>query len=424
MSTLKSFIEVSADSHFPIQNLPYGVFKPSENESSRIGVAIGNLVCDLSALVDLKLFESSSLKDTKVFHQGYLNDFMSLGKQVWSETRKELQKLLSSENPTIRDNQQYKEKIFYQIDKVIMLLPARIGDYTDFYASKEHATNVGIMFRGKENALMPNWLHLPVGYHGRSSSVVVSGTKLRRPCGQTKGDDDAAPTFNQCKLLDFELEMGALVGVPNNLGEPVPISQAKDHIFGLVLLNDWSARDIQKWEYVPLGPFLAKNFGTTISPWVVTMEALQPFAVDAPHQDPTPLPYLQESGKNTFDIELTVGIKTEKMSEAHTICKSNLKYMYWTLSQQLAHHTISGCNLNPGDLLGTGTISGPTEDSFGSMLELSWKGSKTISLGESGETRKFIQDNDTVVMSGVCKGKDYQIGFGNCVGQIIPAHKY
>ncbi|KAM9960624.1 hypothetical protein ACTFIW_009770 [Dictyostelium discoideum] len=425
MSILKSFIEVSEDSHFPIQNLPYGVFKPTVNDHARIGVAIGDFVCDLSVLADLKLFDGK-LKDTKVFHQENLNSFMSLGKELWSEARKTIQNLLSSETSTIRDNKEYREKIFHSISSVTMLLPARIGDYTDFYASKEHATNVGIMFRGKENALMPNWVHLPVGYHGRASSIVVSGTPLKRPWGQTKSDEpDSLPTFNPCRLLDFELEMGALVGGESTkLGEPIPIESAKDHIFGLVLLNDWSARDIQKWEYVPLGPFLAKNFGSTISPWVVTMEALEPFATKSPTQEPQPMKYLQEQGNTTFDIELSVSIKSPKMSKPHKVSTSNLKYMYWTLTQQLAHHTVNGCNMNAGDLLGTGTISGPTEDSYGSMLELSWKGSKVVSLGtETNEERKFIQDGDSVILSGLCKGNGYQIGFGNCEGTILPADK-
>ncbi|KYQ92618.1 fumarylacetoacetase [Tieghemostelium lacteum] len=422
MSLLKSFIEVSADSHFPIQNLPFGVFKPSEQSVGRVGVAIGDFVCDLSAISDLALFEGPLLKNTKVFHEDSLNSFMGLGKPAWREARNTLQSLLSSENPTIRDNKTFRERIFHSIFTVIMLLPAKIGDYTDFYASKEHATNVGIMFRGKENALMPNWVHLPVGYHGRSSSVVVSGTNLKRPCGQSKNDADVLPFFTASKTLDFELEMGAFVGTGNDLGQPITVQNAKDHIFGLVLLNDWSARDLQKWEYVPLGPFLGKNFGTTISPWVVTLDALEPFICDAPTQDPKPLEYLQENGKNTYDINLTAALQTKNMTSPHVITTTNLKYMYWTLTQQLAHHTVNGCNMRPGDLLGTGTISGPTPDSFGSMLELSWKGEKTIPL-VNGEERKFIQDGDTVVLSGQCKGNGFTVGFGTCSGTILPANK-
>ncbi|GAM17586.1 hypothetical protein SAMD00019534_007610 [Acytostelium subglobosum LB1] len=416
---MQSFIQVSADSHFPIQNLPYGVFKPTPQATPRVGVAIGDQVCDLSVLVDNGLFNGPLLNHTTVFHSDSLNAFMELGRDAWTEARTTLQRLLSSDNAEIRDNQTLRNIVFFPQSNVTMLLPARIGDYTDFYASKEHATNVGIMFRGKENALMPNWTHLPVGYHGRSSSIVVSGTNLHRPHGQTKGDDDPAPSFGPCKLLDFELEMGAFIGTGNNLGSPVPIGKAKEHIFGLVLLNDWSARDIQKWEYVPLGPFLAKNFGSTISPWIVTLDALEPFAVLPPTQDPTPLGYLQESGKTTYDIELTVAIKSPKMEKPAIVSTSNLKYMYWSLTQQLAHHTISGCNLRAGDMLGTGTISGPTPDSYGSMLELCWKGTKTVSLGS--EERRFLLDGDTVIMSGVCRGNGYNVGFGESVGTILPA---
>eukprot|EP01132_Coremiostelium_polycephalum_P002920 gene2920-3638_t len=413
MSVLKSFIEVSENCHFPIQNLPYGVFKPTPSSSARVGVAIGNFVCDLSALSD----EGLLLKGSK----DALNSFMALGKNVWRETRKTLQSLLSADNPTLRDNQSLRQKVFYSLDHITMVLPARIGDYTDFYASKEHATNVGIMFRGKENALMPNWVHIPIGYHGRSSSIVVSGTPIRRPCGQTKNDDEALPSYGPSKTLDIELEMGAFVGTGNELGEPITIENAKDHIFGLVLLNDWSSRDIQKWEYVPLGPFLGKNFGSTISPWVVTLDALEEFAVPAPTQDPKPLPYLQESGNNTYDISLSVDIKTPNGDKPYTICNTNLKYMYWSLTQQLTHHTVNGCNLRPGDLLGTGTISGPTPDSFGSMMELCWKGTKPIQVGS--EERKFLLDGDTVIMTGSCKGNGYTIGFGKCVGTILPARK-
>ncbi|XP_064425845.1 fumarylacetoacetase isoform X4 [Mirounga angustirostris] len=272
------------------------------------------------------------------------------------------------------------------------------GDYTDFYSSRHHATNVGIMFRGKENALMPNWLHIPVGYHGRASSVVVSGTPIRRPMGQMSPDDSKPPVYGACKLLDMELEMAFFVGPGNNFGEPIPISRAHEHIFGMVLMNDWSARDIQKWEYVPLGPFLGKSLGTTISPWVVPMEALMPFAVPNPEQDPRPLPYLRHDQPYSFDISLSVTLKGEGMRQAATICKSNFKYMYWTMLQQLTHHTVNGCNLRPGDLLASGTISGPEPESFGSMLELSWRGTKAIELGH-GHTRKFLLDGDEVIIT-------------------------
>ncbi|EFA85955.1 fumarylacetoacetase [Heterostelium album PN500] len=418
MRIVKSFIEVSADSHFSFQNLPYGIFKPSESAAPRVGVAIGDLVLDLSVLVDNGFFNGPLLNHTTVFHQDALNAFMALGRSAWTEARSTLKRLLAVDVPDLRDNTTVRNAAFHPQSQCTMLLPVRIGDYTDFYASKEHATNVGIMFRGKENALMPNWTHLPVGYHGRASSVVVSGTNLHRPQGQTKADDEAAPSFTPCRQLDFELEMGAIIGTGNKLGQPITIQNAKEHIFGLVLLNDWSARDIQKWEYVPLGPFLAKNFGTTISAWVVTLDALEPFAVPAPTQDPTPLPYLRETGNNTYDINLSVAIKSKDMDAPQVVSNTNLKYMYWTLTQQLAHHTISGCNMNTGDLLGTGTISGPTEDSYGSMLELAWKGTKPVSIGK--EERKFILDGDTVVIKGVCKGDGYNVGFGDNVGTILP----
>ncbi|GFG37497.1 hypothetical protein Cfor_09559 [Coptotermes formosanus] len=301
-----------------------------------------------------------------------------------------------------------------------MHLPARIGDYTDFYSSIHHATNVGMMFRDKNNALFPNWKHLPVAYHGRASSVVVSGTPIRRPNGQTCPVEGAAPVFGPCRLMDFELEVAFFVGgPPTKLGEPVPVKEAHEHIFGMVLMNDWSARDIQKWEYVPLGPFLAKNVGTSISPWVVTMEALAPFTVDNYKHDLAPFPYLQHGDPYNFDIMLQVDIKPEN-SVASTVCRSNFKYLYWTPKQQLAHHTITGCNINPGDMMASGTISGETADSYGSMLELSWKGTKPIQL-KDGNTRKFLQDNDEVIITGHCQGDGFLIGFGSCTGKILPA---
>jgi len=413
-----SFIEVEADSDFPIQNLPYGVFSTASNPRHRIGVAIGNQILDLSVISS---FFPENLK--RVFQEPTLNSFMSLGKPSWSEARRIITQLLSSNENTLRDNVVLRSQAFVAQADAIMHLPAEIGDYTDFYSSREHATNVGIMFRGKDNALMPNWLHLPVGYHGRSSSIVISGTNLHRPKGQVSADDKT-PTFSDCKLLDFELEMAFFVGPGNELGHPIPIHQAADRIFGVVLMNDWSARDIQKWEYVPLGPFCGKNFGTTISPWIVTMEALEPFRVQGPVQtDPTPLPYLQDNTPAAYDIKLEVAIKTEKGDRPYTIARSNLKYMYWSMKQQLVHHSITGCNMRPGDLLGSGTISGPTEDSYGSMLELSWRGSKTIPVGD--ETRKFILDGDTVIFRGYSQKEgdpsSHRIGFGECSGKILPA---
>ncbi|XP_005989655.1 fumarylacetoacetase isoform X4 [Latimeria chalumnae] len=345
---------------------------------------------------------------------------MGLGYEAWKEARAVLQRLLSASEPTLRDNNELRNRAFVPQDLAIMHLPGEIGDYTDFYSSRDHATNVGIIFRGKENALMPNWLHLPVGYHGRASSVVVSGTPIRRPVGQMRPDDTKPPVFGASKLLDIELEMAFFLGPGNKLGEPIPVSKAHEHIFGMVLMNDWSARDVQRWEYVPLGPFLGKSFGTTISPWIIPMEALMPFVLPNPIQDPKPLPYLCHDDPYTFDIKLCVAIKGAGMNKAATICKSNFKYMYWTMKQQLAHHTVNGCNVKPGDLMASGTISGPDPESFGSMLELAWKGTKTIDLGE-GHTRKFLQDGDEVTITGYCQGNGYRIGFGQCTGEVLPA---
>ncbi|XP_066492129.1 fumarylacetoacetase [Tiliqua scincoides] len=414
-----SFIHVDEHSHFPLQNLPYGVFSTQEQPKHRIGVAIGDQVLDLSAVKHL--FDGPILsKHHHVFDQPTLNCFMGLGWEAWTEARTFLQRLLSASEPTLRDNMELRKRALVPQTSAIMHLPAEIGDYTDFYSSRHHATNVGIMFRGKENALMPNWLHLPVGYHGRASSVVISGTPIRRPVGQMRPDEMKPPVFGPCKLLDIELEMAFFTGPGNKLGEPIPISEAHKHIFGMVLMNDWSARDIQKWEYVPLGPFLGKSFGTTISPWVVTMEALKPFALANPIQDPKPLPYLCDDQPYTFDINLFVALKGEGMSKPANICSSNFKHMYWTMKQQLTHHSVNGCNLRPGDLLASGTISGPDPESFGSMLELSWRGTKAIDLG-NGQTRKFLQDGDEVIITGYCQGNGHRVGFGECSGKVLPA---
>lgn len=417
-----SFVEVSPDSHFPIQNLPYGVFSTADNPRHRIGVAIGEWVLDMSVVAPV-CFTGPTLALQAVFGETTLNLLMALGHEGWSLARREIQKLLSKDEPFLRDNKELREKCLIPRSSVNMHLPAHIGDYTDFYSSREHATNVGTMFRGPENALMPNWLHLPVGYHGRASSIVVSGTPIRRPNGQTRPDPDKPPVFGPCKLMDMELEMAYFIGPGNEQGQPIPVTRAQEHIFGMVLMNDWSARDIQKWEYVPLGPFLGKNLGTTISPWVVTMEALAPFARPNPVQtDPLPLPYLRHDDPFSFDIRLEAALQAKDMPEPATIARVNFQSMYWTIKQQVAHHTVTGCNLRPGDLLASGTISGKTPDSYGSMLELSWKGTKPLSL-PNGETRKFIQDYDTVVMSGYCQGEGYRVGFGTCTGQVLPAHK-
>jgi len=345
---------------------------------------------------------------------------MSKGREAWKQVRAVLQTALSDENPMFRDDKDLQKIAVIPMEDVVMCLPAEIGDYTDFYSSREHATNVGIMFRGKDNALMPNWLHIPIGYHGRASSIVVSGTNVIRPKGQTKPANSENPVFGPCKLLDFELETGFFIGPGNQLGETISIEQTYDHIFGMVLVNDWSARDIQTWEYQPLGPFLAKNFATSISPWIVTMEALEPFRVKGPDQDPIPMEYLRSTGNWSYDINLDVFIKTDSMNEPFKISGSNFKYMYWNIRQQLAHHTINGCNTKTGDMMASGTISGPTKDSYGSMLELTWRGENPIKLPD-GEERKFINDGDTVIMKGYCKGDGYNIGFGEVTGKVLPA---
>jgi fumarylacetoacetase len=360
-----------------------------------------------------------------VFDQPQLNGFMALGKPAWRETRAALQALFVEDNATVRDDAVLKAKVLIPIGEVTMHLPARVGDYTDCYSSKEHATNLGKMFRPNGAPLLPNWLHIPVGYHGRASSVVVSGTEIRRPNGQQKPKEDEPPIFGPCKLLDIELEMGFFVGPGNSLGDPIAIENAADNIFGMVLLNDWSARDIQKWEYVPLGPFLGKNFGSTISPWVVTMDALEPFVTPNVPQEVEVLPYLKHETPFNYDIALSAAIKahdSEAASAPSVVTNSNFKYMYWTMIQQLTHHSVNGCNMQPGDLIGSGTISGPTDDSFGSMLELCWRGTKPVDIG-GGLTRKFIQDGDTVHLNGVCQGPGFKVGFGECIGTILPAHK-
>ncbi|KAF6022229.1 FAH [Bugula neritina] len=415
-----SFVEIPKNSPFTYENLPYGVFSTGCETRHRIGVAVGAHVLDLSKVSHL--FNGPQLASHQtVFSEPTLNAFMALSRGAWKEARETIITLLNVDNPTLRDDQNLRSSALVPLEDVTMHLPASIGDYTDFYSSIEHATNVGTMFRGPENALMPNWKHLPVGYHGRASSVVVSGTPIRRPNGQTRPKDAEPPVFGPCKLMDFELEMAFFVGgQTNDLGSPIKMEDAEDHIFGMVLMNDWSARDIQKWEYVPLGPFLGKNMGTSISPWVVTMEALAPFQVESPEQNPKPLPYLCHADPYSFDIHLTAAIQGEGMDQPAVVCKTNLKYLYWSMKQQLVHHSITGCNMRPGDLLASGTISGPTEDSFGSMLELCWKGTKTVPLG-GDETRKFLKDGDLVVMSGSCEKDGIRIGFGEVTGKVLPA---
>jgi len=422
----KSFIEVAPDSHFPVQNLPYGIFSTRDNPKKRVGVAIGEYVLDLPVAIENGMFAHDAMDARKAFNQPTLNTFISMGWGVWRSARQEIEGLLDFDTVVtyFRDDSELRAKAFYLQKDVTLHMPVDIGDYTDFYSSKEHATNVGIMFRGKENALMPNYLHLPVGYHGRASSVVVSGTNIHRPQGQMLPQGATTPIFGPSKLLDFELEMGHFIGEGNPLGEPIYDNDARylhhKNVFGMVLVNDWSARDIQAWEYQPLGPFLAKNFATSISPWVVPTDALYPFRTMPPMQDPAPLPYLQLKEDFTYDIQLEVGLKTAQMDTPHIISRSNFKHLYWTIAQQVNHHTITGCNLRTGDLLASGTISGPTPDSYGSLLELTWRGANPITL-PSGETRKFLEDGDTLTMTGYCQGDGYRVGFGTVTGTILPA---
>lgn len=418
--SVRSFLPVQENSHFPIQNLPYGVFQPCENSALRVGVPIGEWVLDLSVLESEGFFTEILGPDSTVFAQRYLNLFLAKGPEIWSAVRLIIHDLLRDENPRIRDDLVLRNRALKRSKNIRLFLPVQIYDYTDFYSSREHATNVGKMFRGEENALPPNWLHLPLAYHGRVSSVIVSGTPIHRPSGQRSENETQGPIFGPSTALDYELETGFFIGPGNTFGDPISMEKTVDHIFGMVLVNDWSARDIQKWEYQPLGPFLGKNFATSISPWIVTMEALKPFKCSGPVQEPQPLPYLQNKENRSYNINLEISLKTETMTYFHTISKSNCKYLYWDIYQQLAHHTINGCNVRTGDLLASGTISGPTPDSYGSLLESTWNGTRPIQLpGE--EERHYLEDGDTVQMTGWCQGEDYRIGFGKVSGKILPA---
>ncbi|KGO82518.1 fumarylacetoacetase [Flavobacterium beibuense F44-8] len=413
----KSWLNVPENSDFPIQNIPFGVFI-TKDDVITIGTRIGDYAIDLGALQQLNYFEGIELTDD-MFMQDTLNDFISDGKKTWRLVRNRIADIFDINNPKLRDNEKQKEIVIFDIKDVEMQLPVLIGDYTDFYSSREHATNVGKMFRDPDNALLPNWLHIPVGYHGRSSTIVPSGIPVHRPKGQTLPPGETQPVFGPSKRVDFELEMAFITTDANIMGEPIPVNETEDHIFGMVLFNDWSARDIQKWEYVPLGPFLAKNFASSMSPWIVTLDALEPFRTAGPEQnDPKPLEYLQQTGEHAFDIKLQVGLAPENGEET-IICNSNFKYMYWSMSQQLAHHTVNGCRVNSGDLMGSGTISGPTPDSFGSMLELTWGGQNPLKLN-NGEERKFIEDGDTVIMRGYCQNDEVRIGFGEVSSKLLP----
>lgn len=412
----KSWLNVPDNSDFPIQNIPFGVFL-TKDDVITIGTRIGDYAIDLGALQQLNYFEGIDLTDD-MFMQDTLNDFISDGKKTWRLVRNRIGDIFDSNNPKLRDNPEHREIVIFTMDEVEMQLPVLIGDYTDFYSSKEHATNVGKMFRDPANALLPNWLHIPVGYHGRSSTIIPSGIPIHRPMGQTLPNGETSPVFGPSRLVDFELETAFITTDANIMGENIPVTEAEDYIFGMVLLNDWSARDIQKWEYVPLGPFLAKNFASSISPWIVTMDALEPFRCKGPVQEPTPLPYLQQKGKHAFDINLEVYIEPEN-AEPTLVSKSNFKYMYWSMLQQLAHHTSNGCRVNSGDMMGSGTISGPTPDSFGSMLELTWGGKNPLTMSD-GTERKFINDNDTVTIKGHCQNSSVRIGFGEVSTKLLP----
>lgn len=416
---LNSFIDVAQNSDFPIQNLPYGIFSQTQDGVRRAGTAIGEWVLDLAAL-EANGYLKIQAGET-YFAQSTLNKFIESGKANWSKIRAELQELLSADNAELRDNSALREQVFFKQADVTLHLPVHVPGYTDFYSSKEHATNVGCMFRDPKNALLPNWSELPVGYNGRASSVIVSGTDIVRPSGQIKLPNADRPQFSACRKLDFELETGFIVGKANNLGEPIAIENAWDHIFGMVLFNDWSARDLQQWEYVPLGPFNAKTFASSISPWIVTLEALEPFKTHSPVQEPQPLAYLREDhSSNSYDINLSVEIQAEGAVQADVISETNFKYMYWSMAQQLTHHTIAGCNVQVGDLMGSGTISGPTPNSYGSLLEITWNAAKPLTLS-NGEERSFIQDGDTLIMKGFCEKGGLRIGFGEVTGKVRPA---
>ncbi|MBX2962431.1 MAG: fumarylacetoacetase [Cyclobacteriaceae bacterium] len=413
--SLKSWVEVSPDSDFPIQNLPFGIFK-TRYLSPVAGVAIGDYVLDLVYLHENGFLDGIGLPPG-IFNQKYLNDFIAMGRKKTRDVRERISELLRHDNDEL--DRPAREIALIPMREVQMQMPLRVPNYTDFYSSEEHATNVGSMFRDPKNALLPNWKHLPVGYHGRASSIVVSGTPIIRPKGQIKLPDDEQPIFSASRKMDFELEVAFITCSETKLGQPVSVADAENHTFGFVLFNDWSARDIQQWEYVPLGPFLGKNFGSTISPWIVTLDALEPFRVDGPVQNPEVLPYLKSHGPKNFDIRLEVLLQPEG-GDPVTISRSNFKYMYWNVNQQLAHHTINGCNLQVGDMYASGTISGPSPGSYGSMLELTWNGSKPMVLPD-GTERQFINDNDTVILKGYCEMNGLRIGFGECRGKILPA---
>ena len=408
---LKSWISVTDGSDFPIQNIPFGI--ASINNKNVAVSRIGNTVINLSKLFELDVFEG--ILNDNLFNRDFLNSFLKENKETWRTVRNRISTVFQDEN--------YKTKVesaLTNLNEVTMQVPVKVGDYTDFYSSRQHAYNVGCMFRDPDNALLPNWLHIPVGYHGRASSIILSGQSIHRPKGQQMPVDGDKPVFGPCKLLDFELEMAFITGEGKPLGRYIDISEAEDYIFGMVIFNDWSARDIQKWEYVPLGPFLAKNFASSISPWIVTLDALEPFRCEGENQEPEVLPYLKFSGNKNIDINLEVQIGSDNF-EPHTVSKSNYKYMYWNMNQQLAHHTVNGCDIHAGDMMASGTISGNDESAYGSMLELSWKGTKPLAMPDGSE-RKFINDGDTVIMKAHCEKDGVRIGFDEVKTKVLPTY--
>jgi fumarylacetoacetase len=411
----RSFIEVAEDDPFPIQNLPFGIFSTADSSTPRGGTRIGRYVLDLRVLEAKGL-----LPTTHLFGLPALNAFLGAGQDAWRDVRGSLQELLDERNPKLRDDRRLRQSAFVPIDQVNLHLPLAVGDYTDFYSSKQHASNIGSLVRDKDNPLLPNWVHLPVAYHGRASSLVPTGTPIRRPYGQIKRPNESAPYLAPTGELDFELEVGYFIGRDNALGDPIPVERAHEHVFGLVLVNDWSARDIQRWEYLPLGPFLAKNLGTSVSPWIVTLHALEPFRTSGPPQDPVPLGYLRHGDRRSFDIHLEVRLRAAGTDEPELISRTNLKEIYWDLNQQIAHHTVNGCNLRVGDLLASGTVSGNEPGSYGCLLELAWGGKTPIQL-DGGQQRSFLEDGDSVILSGFAQGDGFRVGFGELEGTILPA---
>ena len=417
---MKSWIDIPEKSDFPLENLPYGIAEIAAGKVNAVS-RIGDYVVDLEKLEWLHVFDDLAFDYKGVFNKDTLNEFIEMGREAHLAIRHRIQEVFSEGCFKGDDDELFaaiRAGALHHISGIRMLMPVKVTDYTDFYSSIEHATNVGKMFRDPANALLPNWRHLPVGYHGRASSIVVSGTDIHRPKGQTLPNGADKPVFGPSAMVDFELEMAFVVSKTTELGSSIPAADAEEGIFGFLLFNDLSARDIQSWEYVPLGPFLSKNFGSVVSPWIVTLEALEPFRVQGPEQDPEVLPYLKTSGLRNFNIQLDVLIKPEQGNE-NLVCRSNFRYMYWNICQQLAHHTVNGCNITAGDLYASGTISGPEPGSYGSMLELTWRGSNPIRLSDGSE-RKFLNDHDTVIIRGYAENEHLRVGFGECVTTILP----